>query len=127
MNDLSNNFSTYCLNLQISNNLKLAIGKLGEIEFPKGNYVYCGSAKRYFNKRIERHQSKNKKIHWHIDYLLKSEFVKIISIDKFKQDEETECSLVQKFTNKNIALPFAKGFGSSDCKNGCYSHLLKLL
>ena len=127
MNDKSDDFSTYCLHIQITKDITIEVGKLGQIKFPKGIYLYCGSAKRNFNKRIERHQSKIKKNHWHIDYLLSNKFVKIIEIYKFKQDDETECSLVDKFIRNDIAHSFYKGFGSSDCKNGCHSHLLKLL
>ena len=84
--------------------------------FPIGSYVYTGSAKKNIDKRIERHLSKKKNLHWHIDYLLNSDAVKIIDT---KKSEMTECVLNKK-TNGTIII---HGFGSSDCNLNCKSHL----
>ncbi len=123
----SNSFSTYCLQIQISRKISINIGKLGKVDFPKGIYLYCGSARKNFDARINRHLARNKKIRWHIDYLLASKYSKIIKIEKFELGEHTECSLVKYYVLNNTAEKFADGFGASDCKNGCRSHLLKLL
>ena len=62
---------TYCLIINVKKDVKIKIGKvLGEIEFKKGCYLYVGSAMNSLEKRVQRHLSKDKKKHWHIDYLL---------------------------------------------------------
>ncbi len=35
---------TYCILMDLISNQSISIGKLGEIEFKKGYYVYVGSA-----------------------------------------------------------------------------------
>ncbi|MCX8055400.1 MAG: GIY-YIG nuclease family protein [Ignavibacteria bacterium] len=127
MTDQSDSFSTYCLYIQISRKISINIGKLGKVDFPKGIYLYCGSARKNFDARINRHLTRNKKIRWHIDYLLGNKYSKIIKIEKFKLEEHTECSLVKYYVLNNIAEKYVIGFGASDCQNGCRSHLLKLL
>ncbi|WP_048148481.1 GIY-YIG nuclease family protein [Palaeococcus ferrophilus] len=39
-------------------------------ELGGGYYVYVGSAMNSLEKRVERHFRKDKKLHWHIDFLL---------------------------------------------------------
>ena len=111
-----NQLQSYQLFINVEKEIDLIIGKLGRFIFPIGSYVYTGSAQKNMNKRIERHLSKNKKLHWHIDYLLNNDAVQIIDI---KKSEIIECSLNQK-TNGVIII---KGFGSSDCNLCCGSHL----
>ncbi len=107
---------SYQLFIIVTKEIELKVGKLGKFIFPIGSYVYTGSAKKNIDKRIERHLSKKKKLHWHIDYLLKSEAVQIINI---KKSQMTECSLNKK-TKGTIII---NGFGSSDCNLSCKSHL----
>lgn len=63
---------TYCLIIEIAEKFNIKIGKIGDLEFEKGFYVYVGSALNSLVPRINRHLSQNKKIFWHIDYLLNS-------------------------------------------------------
>ena len=107
---------SYQLLIKVTKDIDLKVGKLGRFIFPVGSYVYTGSAKTNIDKRIERHLSKEKKLHWHIDYLLNNDAVKIIDI---KKSEMIECSLNKK-TNGTIII---KGFGSTDCNLDCKSHL----
>ena len=107
---------SYQLFIIITKEIELKVGKLGKFIFPIGSYVYTGSAKKNIDKRIERHLSKKKNLHWHIDYLLKSDAVQIINIKKSRM---TECSLNKK-TKGTIII---NGFGSSDCNLCCKSHL----
>ena len=107
---------SYQLFIIITKEIELKVGKLGKFIFPIGCYVYTGSAKKNIDKRIERHLSKKKNLHWHIDYLLNSDAVKIINIKKSRM---TECSLNKK-TKGTIII---NGFGSSDCNLCCKSHL----
>ena len=107
---------SYQLFIIVTKEIELKVGKLGKFIFPIGSYVYTGSAKKNIDKRIERHLSKKKNLHWHIDYLLNSDAVQIINIKKSRM---TECSLNKK-TKGTIII---EGFGSSDCNLCCKSHL----
>ncbi len=107
---------SYQLFINLSQNIEIQIGKLGLFTFPKGTYVYTGSAKINIDKRIARHLSKDKNLHWHIDYLLANEQTKIIKVTK---SELSECDLNTDVKGKIIV----EGFGNSDCKENCKSHL----
>ena len=65
--------------------------------------------------RLNRHLSDDKKLHWHIDYLLKkSEITDII----FNENKKVECDLSQYMSTKTTGV---EDFGCSDCD--CESHL----
>ena len=94
---------------------KIKIGKIGSINFKKGYYVYIGSAMDSLESRIRRHLSDEKKLHWHIDYLLeKSEITDVI----YNENKKVECELSQYIAQKTDGV---KDFGCSDCE--CESHL----
>ncbi len=59
------------LHLLIAKPARLKIGRLGVFLFPAGRYVYTGSALSGLNRRLARHQRQEKRLHWHIDYLLR--------------------------------------------------------
>ena len=107
---------TYLLILELKNNTNIVVGKLGKILFEKGYYVYVGSALNGLQQRIQRHLQRQKKKHWHIDYLLPYSCIKSV----FYQENDTreECNIAQTFTKK---LQSISHFGSSDCS--CTSHL----
>lgn len=109
---------SYQLHIILKDNSKIEIGKLGNFLFPMGKYIYTGSAKKNIDARINRHKSNspNKKLHWHIDYLLNNKNAEITEVQKFDIEE---CALNQKISGKIIIAKF----GSSDCKNKCKSHL----
>ena len=108
---------TYQLFINLAQTIEIQIGRLGLFTFPRGIYVYTGSAKRNMERRITRHFSRDKNLHWDIDYLLANEQTKIIKVIK---SEVEECDLNADTKGKTIV----KGFGSSDCKNKCKSHLM---
>jgi Uri superfamily endonuclease len=60
----------YQLLIYLPKSAWIVIGKKGRFKFPKGYYVYTGSALNGLGKRIERHLRREKKHFWHIDYLL---------------------------------------------------------
>lgn len=109
--------NTYILLINIPRNLKISVGKLGEVNFKKGFYLYIGSEKRNMEKRIERHLRKKKKKFWHIDYLLSHKLVKIEKI--WVTQKYRECEIADFLFSGG--LDFIKRFGSSDCR--CKSHL----
>ena len=108
---------TYQLNIKVNQPLKVQIGKLGLFDFPKGNYVYTGSAKKNIDARIKRHQSKEKKLCWHIYYLLAESQAQIVSVLK---TNKSECLWNQSLNGEVIV----NGFDASDCQSGCGSHLV---
>ncbi|MCH8905418.1 MAG: GIY-YIG nuclease family protein [Bacteroidetes bacterium] len=117
---MAENSGLYQLHITLSDTETLEIGRLGSCSFPKGKYIYTGSAKRGLNARIERHKRNDKKLHWHIDYFLATETAKITSVEIFKFHEDGECVLNQSIEGKHVV----NGFGASDCRNGCKSHFV---
>ena len=111
---------TYILAIKLAKAADITVGKLGRFTFPAGRYLYFGSAMNGLRSRISRHLRSDKKMHWHIDYLL--EKAAIIDIWYVESEERLECYLCQEamgFPGANVPV---KGFGSSDCK--CESHLI---
>ena len=106
----------YCLIINLDKNSEIRIGrKLGKNKKKKGTYVYVGSAMNSLESRLKRHLSDEKKMHWHIDYLLKeSKITDII----YNESKKVECELSQYLSKKSASI---KGFGCSDCN--CESHL----
>ena len=87
--------------------------------FKKGNYIYIGSAKGCLEARLRRHLKKDKKIYWHIDYLLKDGRTQISQIWMILKS--IECETAEAFYRNPFTEIVRKGFGSSDCK--CETHL----
>jgi len=107
---------TYQLHIHLKRRQTLLVGRLGRFSFDKGHYVYTGSASRNMRQRLLRHLSGHKTLHWHIDYLLAAGAAEITAISL---SAEPECSVNQSVIG---AIPVT-GFGASDCRNGCGSHL----
>lgn len=109
---------TYCILMDLKSNQSISIGKLGEIEFKKGYYVYVGSALNSLMPRIKRHLSQNKKLHWHIDYLLNHKDVEVVNVLYAVDGNRWECKLALEIARNTTAIT---DFGCSDCT--CGSHL----
>ena len=105
----------YCLTIHLKNAKKIKVGKLGMNNFKKGYYVYVGSAMNSLESRLKRHLSEDKKLHWHIDYLLKKAEITCII---YNENKKVECELSQFLKTKTDGV---KNFGCSDCE--CESHL----
>ncbi|MBS4095451.1 MAG: GIY-YIG nuclease family protein [Sulfuricella sp.] len=108
--------TTYQLHIHVAQPLRLQIGRFGEFEFPAGNYVYTGSARRNFEARVARHLRRDKRLRWHIDYLLAAPGVTVVEVAR---SGEPECALNQATAGEVLVA----GFGASDCRRGCGSHL----
>jgi len=95
------------------------VGSLGIQYFPQGTYAYVGSAMNGLESRIRRHFSREKKIRWHIDYLLdKAEALQAIILPN---ERRMECALNNYIDRIPGSRVVSEGFGSSDCD--CRSHL----
>ena len=119
MNEAEAPARTYQLLITVSAPVRVTVGRLGTFDFPAGDYCYTGSAVRHIEARIRRHQSPLKKMHWHIDYLLAAPGVVVREVLRYSSPE---CAINQQLVGE-IVVP---GFGASDCRAGCVSHLKRL-
>lgn len=110
---------SYQLRIRLVEDTYIQVGRLGRFHFPAGDYVYTGSAKTNLEARIARHLRRDKRLRWHIDYLLAAPGVTVAEVIRSGREE---CELNQA-TPGRVLVP---GFGASDCRRGCGSHL-KLL
>jgi Uri superfamily endonuclease len=110
---------TYALVVFLKDNLRLRIGRLGVHNFPPGYYVYAGSALGGLSGRLKRHLRPEKRLHWHIDYLL--QHAVISQIWYTRSGNRLECTWNSIVSILPGAVPSVPGFGSSDCR--CTSHL----
>jgi sugar fermentation stimulation protein A len=108
---------SYLLIVEVPGNTQLQAGGLAARSFPKGYYVYVGSAMSDLSARLARHQRKTKKLHWHIDYLA-AKADRIIPLP-IRSSERLECGIAEALSA--ILEPGPRGFGSSDCR--CANHL----
>lgn len=110
---------SYLVILEVEEDSRISVGALGEMSFPRGYYVYVGSAMKNLQKRIERHRRLRKNHHWHIDALRQeSRFVSGLAI---RSSRRIECELARALGD--IAAGSVPGFGCTDC--GCPSHLFR--
>ncbi|MFQ5446859.1 MAG: DUF123 domain-containing protein [Saprospiraceae bacterium] len=112
------NKGAYILLLHLTTRREVQAGKLGRFLFEKGWYAYVGSAMNNLDARIARHLKKEKKLHWHIDYL--RQVASVEQVLRFESGDKRECQLSRKVAALADATPVKK-FGASDC--GCFTHL----
>lgn len=116
---------TYALFFNLDTELRLTAGRLGAVTLSAGQYVYVGSARGPggLRGRLERHLRAAKPRHWHIDALTEARRPDGVI---FREDEgRQECAWVRTV----LAWPGAaatRGFGNSDCREGCPGHLVRL-
>lgn len=107
---------TYALLVHVPYDLAAGVGELGTLSFKAGYYAYIGSALGGLEARVKRHLREEKKLHWHVDYLLAR--ARAVDVVLARTRTKKECA-VAKELSKHFAS--VRGFGSSDC--GCESHL----
>jgi Uri superfamily endonuclease len=89
-----------------------------------GYYANAGRARKGLDARIARHMKKRKVCRWHIDYLTAAEGVRVLEVVVHGHDAEKECEINRLLSGLPSARIYAPGFGASDCKQGCGSHLI---
>lgn len=120
---------TYCLHLKLNFPRRIKIGKLGEYNFPAGDYSYVGSAlgSGGLRARMGRHLRGDGRRHWHIDWLrAESAVTGYFSLVSSLRLECLWSQALMKFPDVSVPVP---GFGASDCKdsyNPCPAHLVWL-
>jgi len=117
---------SYIVVIYLPEEVRIQIGALGEIRFNEGHYLYIGSAMakvgpNTLENRIKRHVSegKNKKLFWHIDYLLADKISLVTMIYLVPTILRLECIISKGISE--VSDNYIKDFGSSDCQ--CLSHL----
>ena len=107
----------YALLIHLESPETIQVGKLGAIDFPAGWYVYVGSALNGLAARVNRHLRRNKKLHWHVDYLLQKG--RISQVIWALSQEKLECRIAETLQHSGFSA--VQRFGASDCR--CPSHL----
>lgn len=115
----------YQVGVRATRTVTIRVGRLGLFRFPAGRYVYTGRAFRALPARIRRHVHGGRRLHWHIDYLLAGPGVHVERVELASTDPEAECSVNQALAEHSECV--VPGFGSSDCSNGCGTHLWRML
>lgn len=108
--------------MEVEDDITLKIGSLGEFSIPSGTYVYAGSALNGIEARVRRHFSSEKKMRWHIDYLLKHATPLVALV--LPTSTKLECFLNRLVSELPDSKPMIRGFGCSDCD--CLTHLHSL-
>ncbi|KPV63462.1 MAG: hypothetical protein AOA66_0938 [Candidatus Bathyarchaeota archaeon BA2] len=118
----------YTLIIFLSEEARLNVGKLGLQKFPRGYYTYTGSAlgkgATSLKRRVSRHLRKRKRNLWHIDFLLADKNATVTAVVAAETSKKLECNMNRYIKREGKANFPVKGFGSSDCKENCGSHLL---
>jgi sugar fermentation stimulation protein A len=118
----------YALVIFIPADIDVQIGVLGQQRFEGGEWVYVGSAfgngSTSLERRIRRHFSREKKLHWHIDLLLEVAGPPTHVIWS-ESKRKRECKIANKLGQHTDFIEGPKGFGSSDCKAKCGTHLFR--
>lgn len=116
---------SYCLCIRVGEEVEISIGALGPLEFPRGLYIYVGSAMNGLEPRLARHlrtsKGESRVIRWHIDYLLSHQATTIESIYAVEGTVKRECDIAALVAGVGEPIP---RFGSSDCR--CLSHLYRV-
>jgi Uri superfamily endonuclease len=115
-NRLQDQKGSYVLLIQLPLEEAIATGSLKTIHFSAGHYAYVGSALGGLKPRLNRHLRPNKKLHWHIDYLLTKASVRNLIL--VETPGRFECTIAQALSRRFHSIP---NFGASDCR--CHSHL----
>ena len=120
---------TYVLVMRVPAPLQVRIGRLGASVLPAGWYVYVGSAlgPGGLRGRLARHFRADKKLRWHIDYVLSSaaaatQAQPIAQVWYVCSAVRNECVWARELGALPGARVAMRGFGASDCH--CPSHLL---
>ncbi len=114
--------STYTLFIKYPESHSVEVGAMGLVEVQAGWYLYVGSAKTSWKKRVARHLSRKKKLRWHIDYLLTISGASIIEV--WLTSENVECTVATVLLQLDETEIIVKKMGSSDCR--CQSHFFCL-
>ncbi len=130
ISDLLTAKGVYTLIIWVPSETRIDVGQKGSCRFPRGYYAYTGSARGKgalsLGGRVLRHLRRDKKKHWHIDYLLSAGDVAVVAAVSAQTNDKMECPINRHLRDRLQAKIVVAGFGSSDCSRRCGSHLLYL-
>ncbi len=109
---------SYVLLIRLDEARVIAAGRQPRQRFAAGYYAYVGSALNGLRARLARHLREDKRLHWHIDYLLRE--ARIVDVVTCRSQERTECVIAAALAER---FDMVAGFGASDCR--CRSHLFR--
>jgi Uri superfamily endonuclease len=115
---------TYALFLSLDEGLSEEVGSLGWVRFPRGSYVYAGSAASGLGPRLLRHARAEKVLHWHVDRLTTRDECQVVGAVTFGPGGPGECRIVEVLSHLPWARVEPPGFGASDHR--CPGHLVGL-
>jgi Uri superfamily endonuclease len=121
--DLPRSPGTYVLVLKLHWESVIDVGGLGELTFPAGICLYCGSAlgPGGLAARIAHHTRFPEQPRWHIDYLRFA--ASPVEVWYTEVDERLEHAWAGILAGIEGVEEAVAGFGSSDCL--CSSHLFR--
>ena len=124
--DLPATPGSYVLLLTTGKPIILNMPRLGKVTLAAGQYAYVGSAHGPggLGARVGRHLRAEKPLHWHIDHLTAA--LPVVHIVAAEGTAQLECVWAKRLIALDGASVPAPGFGSSDCRNGCSAHLVRL-
>lgn len=107
----------YAVVLSLPEDREIDVGARGKMHFPKGYYVYIGSARKNLAARLAYHQRRRKTLHWHLDYL--RQYADIAAVIPVRTADDLEHELACAM--HDAADWHINGFGCTDCR--CPTHL----
>ena len=110
---------TYILVISMRHSAEIEVGRLGQVSFPAGYFLYVGSALGGLAARLARHMSSHKRLHWHIDHVLG--VGRLVEIWYRTGAARCECEWAKALEGSALARPFHAPLGASDCS--CRTHL----
>jgi sugar fermentation stimulation protein A len=111
---------TYILLARLKKNHRIKPGSLPETDYEEGVYLYVGRARTGLSARIKRHVRREKKLFWHIDYLLQEAKIEGVWV---RREYFAECDTARDIGKScPSTVMVIRRFGSSDCR--CPGHLL---
>jgi Uri superfamily endonuclease len=114
----------YQLWIRLHRPVVLRVGSFGRVRFAAGTYVYTGRAARGLRARVLRHVRGGKRRHWHIDYLLAGNEVRLQRVVLASTNPDDECR-VNAAAGRGVVVAVPR-FGASDCRSGCPTHLRRV-
>lgn len=127
----------YALQFSLLHSVELEIGRFGELCLPAGEYIYLGSARGPggLRARLGRHLGPPPATRrWHIDdlhavaqasaYCYLFDRSASASSGKSAPLRAIECLWSQALAALPGATTPVRGFGASDCRQGCRAHLV---
>jgi sugar fermentation stimulation protein A len=117
----SDDRGSYLLVVAVPRARLIPCGALGRLSFRSGYYVYAGSAMGGLAARLARHHRAEKRLRWHIDYLLHDPGARLLQSLPIAGPVRLECPLARELAA--LAEEAVPRFGCSDCR--CPSHLFR--